>query len=88
MNFLFAVLIGAVIGAVGGYLLRGKHPNALWLSPALAVVGSVLASILASAFGKSGYGMKEFGLQVVLAIVGVGVVYFLGSRSQAPTSTA
>ena len=86
MNFVFAILIGAVIGAVGGYLIRGRQATAVWMSPLLAIIGSVLASVLATTFGKSGYGMKEFGLQVVLAIVGVGVTWFLGNRSAAATS--
>ena len=85
MNFLYAVLIGAVIGLIGGYLLRSRHPNAMVLGPALAIAGSVIASVLATIFGDAGYGPKDFILQVVLAIVGVGVVYFLASRSEAPT---
>lgn len=83
MNFLYAVLIGAVIGLAGGYLLRNKNANAVWLGPALAIAGSVIASVLATMFGTAGYGAKEFGLQVVLAIIGVGVVYVLGNRQEA-----
>ena len=55
MNFVFAILIGAVIGAVGGYLIRGRQATAVWMSP-------------------------------LLAIVGVGVTWFLGNRSTAATS--
>ena len=86
MNFVYAILIGAVIGVIGGYLLRGRQANAIWMSPVLAIIGSLIASVLATMFGKSGYGMKEFGLQVVLAIVGVGATWFLGNRSAAATS--
>ena len=86
MNFLFAILIGAVIGVIGGYLLRTRHPNAMVLAPALAIAGSVIASVLATIFGDAGYGPKEFILQVVLSIVGVGVVYFMASRSEAQAS--
>jgi len=86
MNFVFAILIGAVIGVVGGYLIRGRQANAIWMSPVLAIIGSVLASVLATMFGKSGYGMKEFGLQVVLAIAGVGVTWFLGNRTATATT--
>jgi gas vesicle protein len=33
MNFLFAIVIGAVIGAAGAYFLRNKQANAIWLAP-------------------------------------------------------
>jgi len=82
MNFLFAVIIGAVIGGIGGYLLRAKQPNALMLAPVLSVVGAVIASILATVFGDDrDYGYKEISLQIVLALAGVAVVWFLGQRS-------
>jgi uncharacterized membrane protein YeaQ/YmgE (transglycosylase-associated protein family) len=86
MNFVFAVLIGLVIGGVGGYFFRQRHPNAIWLAPVLAVAGSVVASILASLFGDAGYGPKEAALQVVLALAGVGAVAALSMRRPTPVA--
>jgi uncharacterized membrane protein YeaQ/YmgE (transglycosylase-associated protein family) len=86
MNFLIAVVVGAVIGAIGGFVLRQRHPSALWLAPALGVAGAVVASILATLFGDPGYGWKEATLQVVLALAGVAVVAALGARR--PTTVA
>jgi uncharacterized membrane protein YeaQ/YmgE (transglycosylase-associated protein family) len=80
LDFVIAVVIGLVVGGIGGYLLRGRHPNALWLAPVLSVLGAVIASILATVFGTPGYGWKEALLQVVLALAGAGVVAMLGSR--------
>jgi uncharacterized membrane protein YeaQ/YmgE (transglycosylase-associated protein family) len=80
MNFVLAIVIGAVIGAGGGYVLRQKHANALWLGPVLGVVGAVLASVLAAMFGDPGYGFQEAAAQVVFALVGVGVLYALTMR--------
>ena len=59
MNFVFAVVIGLVVGGVVGFLLRGKDASALWLAPVLAVAGAVVASVLATLFGDPGYGWKE-----------------------------
>jgi uncharacterized membrane protein YeaQ/YmgE (transglycosylase-associated protein family) len=87
MHFVYATIIGLVIGAIGGFVLRSRHANAIWLAPVLAVVGSLIASGLAAAFGDPGYGIKEFSLQVVLALAGVGAVYFLASRSGATTAS-
>jgi uncharacterized membrane protein YeaQ/YmgE (transglycosylase-associated protein family) len=87
MNFLIAIVIGLVIGAIGGFVLRQRDSNAMWLAPVLGVIGAVAASILATMLGKPGYGLKEAGLQVVLAIIGVGVVAALVMRKSAPAAT-
>jgi formate-dependent nitrite reductase membrane component NrfD len=86
MNFVFAVVIGLVIGGVGGYFFRQRHSNAIWLAPVLAVAGSAIASILATLFGDAGYGPKEATLQVVLAAAGVGVAAALGMRRPTPAA--
>jgi uncharacterized membrane protein YeaQ/YmgE (transglycosylase-associated protein family) len=89
INFLGAVGIGVVIGLIGGFVLRGKQPNAIWLAPALAVGGALIASVLALIFGdRNDYGWKEPILQVVLAAAGVAVVAYLASRKSAPTVAA
>ena len=88
INYVLAVVIGAVIGLIGGYVLREKHPNAMWLAPVLAVVGGVLASVLASLFGDPGYGWQEPIAQVVFAAAGVGVVAYLGTRQSSSTEAA
>lgn len=86
INFLGAIGIGIVIGLIGGFVLRGKQPNAVWLAPALALAGALLASVLALIFGdRADYGWKELTLQVVLAAAGVGVVAYLASRRSTPT---
>lgn len=81
MNWLMAIVIGVVIGGIGGYVLRSRQQSALWLAPVLAVVGALIASILATVFGTPGYGWKEAALQVVLAAVGVGVVAVMARRA-------
>ncbi|MEV0716514.1 GlsB/YeaQ/YmgE family stress response membrane protein [Asanoa sp. NPDC050611] len=87
MNFLFAVIIGAVIGLAGGFALKSRQPNALWLAPALAVAGALVAALLALIFGDDRqYGWKEITLQIVLALVGVAATYYLGTRKPADTT--
>jgi len=89
VNFLGAIGIGLVIGLVGGFVLRSKQPNALWLAPVLALVGALIASVLARLFGDpEDYGWKEPILQVVLAAAGVAVTALLGrSKKAAPTTS-
>ena len=83
INYVLAVVIGAVIGVIGGFILRGKNASAMWMAPVAGVVGGVVASVLASLFGDPGYGWQEPIAQVVFAAAGVGVVAFLGSRQSA-----
>jgi len=87
INFLGAIGIGLVIGLVGGFLLRSRQSNAIWLAPVLAVVGALIASVLALLLGDpEDYGWKEPILQVVLAAGGVALTALLG-RSQKPATT-
>jgi uncharacterized membrane protein YeaQ/YmgE (transglycosylase-associated protein family) len=90
INFLGAIGIGLVIGLIGAFVLRGKQPTAMWLAPALAIGGALVASVLALIFGNDAdYGWKEPILQVVLAAGGVAATMFLGSKKSASTpSTA
>ncbi|HEY8473318.1 MAG TPA: GlsB/YeaQ/YmgE family stress response membrane protein [Natronosporangium sp.] len=78
-----------MIGLIGGFVLRGKQPNAIWLAPVLATVGSVIASVLAVTIGNGDdYGWKEPILQVVLAAAGVAAVAFLGSRTKSESTSS
>lgn len=89
INFLAAIGIGLVIGLIGGFWLKGRQPNAIWLAPVLALAGSLIASVLARIFGDpADYGWKEPILQVVLAVAGVAVVAYLVSRKSAPAAAA
>ncbi|HEU5109903.1 MAG TPA: hypothetical protein VFT95_15280 [Micromonosporaceae bacterium] len=89
LNFLAAVGIGLVVGIVGGFALKGRFASAIWLAPVLAVGGSLVASVLALIFGDDRqYGWKEAILQVVLAIAGVAVAYFIGIGRKTDARTA
>jgi uncharacterized membrane protein YeaQ/YmgE (transglycosylase-associated protein family) len=89
MNFLFAIVIGVVIGLAGGFALRAKSPSAIWLAPVLSVAGALVAAILARIFGDDRqYGWKEIALQIVLAIAGVAVTYVLVNRNRTTAPTA
>jgi uncharacterized membrane protein YeaQ/YmgE (transglycosylase-associated protein family) len=81
INFIGAIVIGLVIGLIGGFMLRSKQANAIWLAPVLAVGGALIASVLALIWGdQRDYGWKEPILQVVLAGIGVAVVAYLANR--------
>ena len=88
LNFVAAIGIGLIIGVLGGFTLRSKSASAMWMAPVLALVGALVASGLAAVLGdRRDYGYKEAILQVVLAVVGVGLTYFLTARSSASTGS-
>jgi CHASE2 domain-containing sensor protein len=80
LNFVAAVGIGVVIGVIGAFVLRSQRPAAMRLAPVLALAGSLLASVAALLVGDDrDYGWKEPILQVILALAGVGVAYFMSA---------
>jgi uncharacterized membrane protein YeaQ/YmgE (transglycosylase-associated protein family) len=89
LNFLAAVGIGLVVGVIGAVALRRRRANAVWLALVLAVVGSLVASVIALLVGDDRqYGWKEPILQVVLAVAGVALAYFVRSDRGADAATA
>ena len=87
-NWIAAVVIGVVIGGIGGFILGRQSATARWMAPALSVVGALIAAGLGAAFGTAGmYGWKKAVLQIVLALVGVGVAAVLSRRTAASGPT-
>jgi uncharacterized membrane protein YeaQ/YmgE (transglycosylase-associated protein family) len=88
LNFVAAIGVGLVIGLIGGFMLRGRAANATMLAPVLGIVGALVASGAAYFLGEpSGYGWKEIAAQVVLAVVGVGIVAVMGGRARKPDAS-
>lgn len=86
MNFLIAIVIGAIVGVIGWFLIRERRADAVWLAPTLGVVGALVASVIATIFGDPGYGWKEATLQVVLAVLAVGGLAVLTMRGASASS--
>ncbi len=77
MNFVVAVLIGAALGLAAWFLVPAKRPSAIWIGPLAGAVGAVVASAIATAISNPGYGIKDVGLQVVLAAAAVAASMFI-----------
>lgn len=87
-NILIGMGMALVIGLIGGFLLKEKLANAIWLAPAIGVVGAALLSVLASITGEPSYGWKEITAHVVIAIGSVAAVGFLATRQSATSEAA
>ncbi|MFI7034483.1 GlsB/YeaQ/YmgE family stress response membrane protein [Microbispora rosea] len=84
-SILGAIVIGAVIGALGRLFLPGRQPIGWILTIVVGIVAALIGTALAQVMGVDttpGIDWIELVMQVVLAVVGVGIVAGLkrGSR--------
>ncbi|MFC4118477.1 GlsB/YeaQ/YmgE family stress response membrane protein [Nonomuraea zeae] len=76
-SILGAIVIGAVIGAIGRLLLPGRQAIGWILTIVVGIVAALLGTLLAQVLGVEttpGIDWIELVMQVVLAVVGVGLV--------------
>jgi len=84
-SILGAIVIGAVIGAIGRLLLPGRQAIGWILTIVVGIVAALVGTLIAQVLGVEttpGIDWIELVMQVVLAMVGVGLVAGLrrGSR--------
>ena len=78
-----AIIIGAVIGALGRFVLPGRQSIPIWLTILVGIVAALLGSVIAGALGfreTGGIDWLELLLQIALAAVGVALVAGIGGR--------
>jgi uncharacterized membrane protein YeaQ/YmgE (transglycosylase-associated protein family) len=85
-SILGAIIIGAVIGALGRLFLPGRQPIGWILTIVVGIVAALIGTALAQVLGvrtTPGIDWIELLMQIVLAVVGVGLVAGLRGRSRA-----
>jgi len=78
-----AVIIGAIIGALGRLVVPGKQSISVWLTIVVGIAAALLGSVIAGAMGvkdTQGIDWIELFIQVVLAAIGVAIVSGVGGR--------
>ncbi|WP_433512934.1 GlsB/YeaQ/YmgE family stress response membrane protein [Nonomuraea sp. CA-143628] len=76
-SILGAIVIGAVIGALGRLLLPGRQAIGWILTIVVGIVAALVGTLIAQVLGvatTNGIDWIELVMQVVLAVVGVGLV--------------
>ncbi|MBB2909281.1 putative membrane protein YeaQ/YmgE (transglycosylase-associated protein family) [Streptosporangium becharense] len=76
-SILGAIVIGAVVGALGRLVLPGRQTIGWVLTVAVGIVAALIGTAIAQSVGVSttpGIDWIELVMQVVLAAVGVGLV--------------
>jgi uncharacterized membrane protein YeaQ/YmgE (transglycosylase-associated protein family) len=73
-----AIIIGLIVGALARLLLPGRQNIPIWLTIVVGIVAALLGTALARAIGiptaTSGVDWMELLVQLIVAMVGVGLV--------------
>jgi uncharacterized membrane protein YeaQ/YmgE (transglycosylase-associated protein family) len=78
-----AIIIGAIIGALGRLVLPGRQSISIVLTIVVGIVAALLGTVLANALGVNytpGIDWIELFIQVGLAALGVALVAGYGGR--------
>jgi uncharacterized membrane protein YeaQ/YmgE (transglycosylase-associated protein family) len=69
-SLVWELIIGLIVGAVAKFLMPGKDPGGIWITMAIGIAGSILATYLGQAIGwyQAGQG-AGFIMSVVGAIL-------------------
>ena len=79
-----AIVIGAIIGALGRLVVPGRQPIPIWLTIVVGIIAAFIGTFIARAIGiptaTSGIDWLELVVQVVVAAIGVILVSNLYGR--------
>jgi uncharacterized membrane protein YeaQ/YmgE (transglycosylase-associated protein family) len=74
ISLLWECIIGLVVGAVAKLLIPGKNPGGIWITMALGILGSIVATYLGRVIGwyregqSAGFVMSVIGAILLLTI--------------------
>jgi uncharacterized membrane protein YeaQ/YmgE (transglycosylase-associated protein family) len=78
-----AIIVGAIIGALGRLVVPGRQNIAIWLTIVIGIVAAILGTLLANALGVgSTRGIDWIELIIQIALAAAGVALFAGSFSR------
>jgi len=74
-SILGAIIIGAIIGALGRLVVPGRQPIPIWLTIVVGIVAALIGTFIVGPLrNTSGIDWIELLVQVLLAAVGVVIV--------------
>ena len=74
MNLLGEAIIGLIVGAVAKLLMPGKDPGGIWITMALGIAGSIIATWLGQAIGWYQAGQSA---GFIMSVVGAVLLLFV-----------
>lgn len=91
MSWLWAIIVGLVLGLIAKAIIPGKQQIPLWLTTVFGIIGAVLGNWLATVFGINETRGIDWGrhiLQLIgaVAVVGVGDMVYASLRGKRRTT--
>ncbi|MFI5807343.1 GlsB/YeaQ/YmgE family stress response membrane protein [Streptomyces sp. NPDC051561] len=91
MSWLWAIIVGLVLGLIAKAIIPGKQQIPLWLTTVFGIIGAVLGNWLATVFGINETRGIDWGrhiLQLIgaVAVVGVGDALYAMVRGNRRTT--
>lgn len=84
LGIITAIVVGAIIGALGRLVVPGRQPIPIWLTIVVGIVAAFIGTFLARAIGiptaTNGIDWLELLVQVIVAAIGVVIVANLYGR--------
>lgn len=80
MGWLWAIIVGFVLGLLAKAILPGKQHSPLWLTTVFGIIGAIVGNSIARGIGideTSGIDWGRHGLQLAAAVV----IVFLGDMA-------
>ncbi|MFF8847469.1 GlsB/YeaQ/YmgE family stress response membrane protein [Streptomyces sp. NPDC015127] len=80
MGWLWAIIVGFVLGLIAKAVIPGKQHSPLWLTTIFGIIGAIIGNAVARGFGieeTSGIDWGRHALQLAAAIV----IVFLGDMA-------
>ncbi|OAH16510.1 GlsB/YeaQ/YmgE family stress response membrane protein [Streptomyces jeddahensis] len=87
MGWLWAIIVGFVLGLLAKAILPGKQHSPLWLTTVFGIIGAVIGNALAASFGIAetrgiDWGRHALQLVAALVIVGLGDMLYVSLRGR------
>jgi len=84
MGIVWAIIIGAIVGALAKLLMPGKDPGGFWITSLLGICGAVVAKFIGQAVG---WYRPEDSVGMVAAIVGAVLLLAIYRMMRRPSAS-
>ncbi|MFF8828765.1 GlsB/YeaQ/YmgE family stress response membrane protein [Streptomyces sp. NPDC015131] len=87
MGWLWAIIVGFVLGLLAKAILPGKQHSPLWLTTIFGIIGAIAGNALARAFGIEAtpgidWGRHALQLGAAIVLVGLGDMLYMSTRGR------
>jgi len=85
LSLLWEAIIGLIVGAIAKLLMPGKDPGGIWITMALGIAGSIVATYLGQLIGWYREGQAAGFIMSIVGAVVLLILYRLIRRMLAKT---